>query len=372
MSDVIEQTIENIESKTTENKDIQRKKRFAEYTVRSVNQKVCQQIMRDFTVDTEDRLFQIANSVNADEANYDLRDVLERWFLNTFIGKYLKKIIDKQKSICDAYNYFGKTIKKIFKQARRADCQFANKIGNKPNTIATGSVGLLTKLNSAFVYYDHNKEYGCDMKYALNNIYENDDETDMYIDSMVDANKSYKIEDFVEDEENVKVFDKYSKKIYKIYFSEDSSQGIEFSKIIKGHEGTINRIVSYLLDKLYEQSGKSMSDVIDAFFEDKDVTKLLTQLIDATGATGTAKGVLKIYILMQLKEQIYKNYQALFNKIHANKSDDYETLKMLYKQLKDLETKIIDTYKEINEFNPDKQVKANEWLGEVECQDCGE
>ena len=69
MSDVIEQTIENIESKTTENKDIQRKKRFAEYTVRSVNQKVCQQIMRDFTVDTEDRLFQIANSVNADEAH---------------------------------------------------------------------------------------------------------------------------------------------------------------------------------------------------------------------------------------------------------------------------------------------------------------
>ena len=36
-----------------------------------------------------------------------------------------------------------------------------------------------------------------------------------------------------------------------------------------------------------------------------------------------------------------------------------------------LEKDIIMAYREMNKYNPNKQVKANQWMYNVESQDCG-
>lgn len=372
MGNTVKQATENIDEITKDNTDVKRKKRFAKYAVLGINKKVNQQIKRDFTVDTEKKLIELANSVNSDEFSYDLIDVLGRWFLNTFIGKLLKKIINTQEVICDSYNYFGKTIKKIFNQARVTDEKYSNKISSAPTTIAESSVKLLSKLNAAFSYYENNKEYGCNISYALTYLYENDNETMEIMDELISANESKKIEDFVNNNDNLEIFDEYSKKIYEEYGIDDYSfSNSKLSKSIQGREDIINKIVQLLLKKFNSEFEKNISGDLNNIFEDKDIASLLAELIKATGVTGAIEGALKLYVLKQLKDVIYKNYKVLFNKIHSGESEDYKTLKLLYKQLKSLETNIIKTYREINEFNPDKQVKANEWLGEVQEVDCG-
>ena len=136
MSDYTKDTIDIAETIIKDNDDLQRQKRFAQYSLRGINKKVNQQIKRDFTTDTEKTLIDLANSVNADESSYELMDAISRWFLNTIIGKFLKKLINTQKIICDSYNYFGDTVRKIFQQARSEDDRYSNKISSAPMDIA--------------------------------------------------------------------------------------------------------------------------------------------------------------------------------------------------------------------------------------------
>ena len=369
MSEIIDTAKDIAEKKLEENDEAQRKKRFAKYAVLGVNKKVNQQIKRDFTKGTEDKLVTLANSVNADELSYDIRDVLGRWFLNTIIGKFLKQIINTQSIMCDSYNYFGKTIRKIFAQARNADARYSNKLANKPSTIAENSVVLLTHLNSAFLYYQNNKEYGCSIKYALENIYENNDEVIDAINKINSANSEISIEEYVKNEENISVYDEYSGKIYSELKIDDKEIGdTKFGKLIQGHEGVVNRVVNYLVDKLNKYSDSSREGFIETLLEDGEVAKMISALIDATGVTGLGKATLKIYILKRVKEVINRNYQELFKKIQAGQSNDYQQLEELYEQLKDLEKTIITTYRDANEFQPDKQIKANEWLGNLQSE----
>lgn len=98
---------------------------------------------------------------------------------------------------------------------------------------------------------------------------------------------------------------------------------------------------------------------------------MISQLIDATGVTSAGAAAIKIYIYKQVKDKICQNYKELFFKIRSKESDDYEQLKKLYDQLKMLEKDIIMAYREMNKYNPNKQVKANQWMYNVESQDCG-
>ena len=98
---------------------------------------------------------------------------------------------------------------------------------------------------------------------------------------------------------------------------------------------------------------------------------MISQLIDATGVTSAGAAAIKIYIYKQAKDKICQNYKELFFKIRSKESDDYEQLKKLYDQLKMLEKDIIMAYREMNKYNPNKQVKANQWMYNVESQDCG-
>ncbi len=372
MGNTVKNAAENIKEISKDNPDIKRKKRFAKYSLLGINKKVNQQIKRDFTVDTENKLIILANSVNSNEFSYDLIDVLGRWFLNTFIGKLLKNIINTQKVICDSYNYFGKTIKEIFNQARATDEKYSNKISNAPKTIAESSVKLLSKLNESFSYYENNKEYGCNISYALTYLYENYNETIEIKEKLLSANESKKIEDFVSNDDNLEIFDEYSNKIYEEYGIDDQSfSNSKLSKLIQGKEDIINKIVPLFLKKFNSEFEKNIEGDLINIFEDEDVASSLSELIKASGVTGAIEGTLKLYVLKQSKDAISKNYKVLFNKIHSGKSEDYKTLKLLYEQLKSLETNIIKTYREINEFNPDKQVEANEWLGEIQEADCG-
>ena len=372
MGNTVKNAAENIKEISKDNPDMKRKKRFAKYSLLGINKKVNQQIKRDFTVDTENKLIILANSVNSNEFSYDLIDVLGRWFLNTFIGKLLKNIINTQKVICDSYNYFGKTIKEIFNQARATDEKYSNKISNAPKTIAESSVKLLSKLNESFSYYENNKEYGCNISYALTYLYENYNETIEIKEKLLSANESKKIEDFVSNDDNLEIFDEYSNKIYEEYGIDDQSfSNSKLSKLIQGKEDIINKIVPLFLKKFNSEFEKNIEGDLINIFEDEDVASSLSELIKASGVTGAIEGTLKLYVLKQSKDAISKNYKVLFNKIHSGKSEDYKTLKLLYEQLKSLETNIIKTYREINEFNPDKQVEANEWLGEIQEADCG-
>lgn len=373
MSDYSKDTIDVAEKIVKDNDDLQRQKRFANYAVLGINKKVNQQIKRDFTTDTEKNLITLANSVNADESSNDLMDVLSRWFLNTFVGKFLKKLINTQKMICDSYNYFGNTVKKIFRQARSEDDRFSNKISGAPMDIADNSVKILGKLNGAFTYYENNKEYGCSIKYSLSEHIENDSETIGFINNLISSNEKFKVTDFVKEKDNVNVFNDYSKKIYEECGVDDSSDGNStFSKLIKGHEKLVNKIVDLILKKMDKKIDDAVNGSLNGIFDDKEISSTLSELVDATGITGKLKGTLKIYILKKLKDQVYLNYKDLFEKIAANKSDDYKSLKMLYDQLKALETEIIEVYQDINEFKPDKQVQANEWLGEIADSTCGD
>ena len=91
-----------------------------------------------------------------------------------------------------------------------------------------------------------------------------------------------------------------------------------------------------------------------------------------TGITAYANGALKIYILKSVKEVISNNYECLFQQIKSGTSNDYTTLKTQYEQLKELELSIIRAYKDMNELDPEQQIQANEWIGEIENQSCGE
>lgn len=372
MSDYTKDTIDIAETIIKDNDDLQRQKRFAQYSLRGINKKVNQQIKRDFTTDTEKTLIDLANSVNADESSYELMDAISRWFLNTIIGKFLKKLINTQKIICDSYNYFGDTVRKIFQQARSEDDRYSNKISSAPMDIADNSVKVLEKLNDAFTYYEKNKEYGCTIKYSLSEYIVNDSETISYISKMISSNEETKITDFVNDKNNITVFNDYSEQIYEECGIENgSSDNSSFAKQIKGHEKLVNKIVDLILKKMDKKFDDVVNGSLNGIFDDEKVSSSLSELIDATGITGTLKGTLKIYILKQLKDQVYLNYKDLFEKIHTNESNDYKSLKLLYDELKALEIEIIEVYKDINEFKPNKQVQANEWLGEIEDSTCG-
>ncbi len=366
------EAIKKKEDQLTEiSKPYQKNKRFTKYTALGINRKVCQQIMRDFTKKTENDLIKIANRVNADEFSYDLRDILFRGALSSIIGKFIAKIINTQSYICDAYNYFGRTIKKIFSQAREADSQYSARLSNKSGIVVSDSVKLLKNLNSSFSYYEKNKEYGCSIDYALQNIYCNDHETITLIDEMTNAGKEKQIKDFVLDEKNAVVFDKYSKKIYKkITGSEEyiecrDSIIYSFDNI----EKIANKIAELATKKIIDSTE---SDMIKSFIEDKEIAGLIKSLVDATGIPGAAKAAITIDILFRVKNKVNEMYVKLFNKIRSGKSDDYKKLQNLYNQLKALEKDIIESYRGMNEFNPDEQVNANDWLYEVDQEECGE
>lgn len=371
MSDIVSKTKENIESSSKQNEDVQRAKRFKKYTVLGINKKISKQVMRDFTPYTENKLISLANSVNADELAYEIKDMFGRWLLNTLVVRLLNNIVNTQRLICDSYNYLGDAIRKIFKQARNADSQYSSIISNNHKIVAETSVKLLEKLNSAFEYYDNNKKYGCSIQYALNELYSNNNETIELETSLINAKKELSIESFLKNKDNINVFDNYSTKIYNMYFQDDSNNHYNFSKVIQGHEKELNNITNYLIDKINKKTDKSVSDTIDVFIEDKNVTKMITKLIDATGATDLTHGIVKIYILKKIKDVINQNYIKLFNNIASGDSDDYKTIKMLYEQLKSLEINIIKSYRDMNEFEPNKQIEANGWIGDISMQDCG-
>lgn len=369
--DIIDKSTDDNEKIKEKKEHLNRSERFAEYTIRGVNKKVNKQIMRDFTTEMEEKLEKLANSVNAKEQNNEILDILTRWFLSTTVGKFLSKLMDTQRLICDSYNYFGDTIKKIFDQARTVDGICANNLTTKSDTVAKNSEELIRKLNSSFDYYNNNKSRGCTIDYALSRIYCNNEEVDVLINEMIEANEEKKIEDFVDDERNVDVFNKYSERIYKKYINENSNSEYSISKIKKGHESAIRKIVEFAVEKFASDATSKRETVIDVFVNNKDIAKMISQLIDATGVTSAGAAAIKIYIYKQVKDKIYQNYKELFFKIRSKESDDYEQLKKLYDQLKMLEKDIIMAYREMNKYNPNKQVKANQWMYNVESQDCG-
>ena len=231
MSDIVSKTKENIESSSKQNEDVQRAKRFKKYTVLGINKKISKQVMRDFTPYTENKLISLANSVNADELAYEIKDMFGRWLLNTLVVRLLNNIVNTQRLICDSYNYLGDAIRKIFKQARNADSQYSSIISNNHKIVAETSVKLLEKLNSAFEYYDNNKKYGCSIQYALNELYSNNNETIELETSLINAKKELSIESFLKNKDNINVFDNYSTKIYNMYFQIII---IIFQKLFKG------------------------------------------------------------------------------------------------------------------------------------------
>lgn len=367
--EIAESTIQNAETALAENGEYQRDKRFAKYTVLGINKKVNQQIKRDFTRETEAKLVKLANDVNADELNYDIMGVLGRWFLNSIIGKFLKQLMNTQSTMCDAYNYFGKTIKKIFAQARTADARYSNRLANSPKSVAENSVILLTQLNAAFDYYKGNKDYGCSITYALEETYKRNGEVVVAKLELDPEASKFKIDNFVQDKENMNVFREHSSKIYEeIGIDGESINSSEIGKIIEGKEEEINKTVQFFIDKISEASDGGRVKIIQKLLKDEDASGLISGLIDATGATGAAKGFLKIYILKLVKEEIEKNYRDLFAKIASGESDNHKQLENLYNQLKDLEQVILYTYRDMHSFEPDKQVEVNEWIGDVQSE----
>ncbi len=360
-------------AKSANNEEFDRAKRFSGYAILGINKTVNKQIQRDFTTDKEDELKAIANSANADEDDKDLMDALGRWFYNTVFGDILKSIINTEKSICDSYNYFKDTIEKIFKQARECDSKYASKINGNPVKIAETAVDLLNKLNGSFDYYDMNKTNGCTIYDALKNNFETSPETITLKNDLISNNQSKSIRDFVKDGSNIKIFNEYSEKIYiKLGIDDVNTDTSKIGQIIKGHEKSVNKIVNLIIDKLLKKSDDTRKDLLTVIFEDKEIAGLISKLIDATGITAYANGALKIYILKSVKEVISNNYESLFQQIKSGTSNDYSTLKTQYEQLKELELSIIRAYKDMNELDPEQQIQANEWIGEIENQSCGE
>lgn len=363
-----DKTLKNIDKILQHTQEGKQGKRFIEYKIRGLSVTNSFQITRDFTVTTENRLVEYANKVNANEFKYDFISSAERWLLDIpIVGTILKRMIGTQNAICEAYNYLGDTIKKIFQQARSADVLYSGKITNNSVTVAETSVLLLSKLNDAFEYYEINKDYGCDIAFALAEIYENDVETIEVMNAIRGTDDETKIEAFVQDESNIEVFNTHSQIIYDMYFSDDSSEHHFVAKIIKDNEETIDKIVSLLIDKFYSYVDKSNVEAYEFLIGDGDVANLVYGFLQSTGLTGIAKGVIKIAILKKLKDEVHANYKKLFKKIHSGKSKDYDRLKKLYNLLKKLEIEIIDSYKEANQNEPDNQIEANEWIDEVEA-----
>ena len=193
------------------NEDISRNERFVKYIALSDERDKFHQVKRDFTEKTEEKLIGFANSVNADDFNFDILDFLGRWVLNCV--PFLKNIMNTQKLMCDSYNYFGKTIKQIFTQARNADNKYANKLVSNSKSTAENSTKLLRELNSAFTYYRDNKENGCSVNFALENIYQKDDVVIDIKESFIKDDSEIKIRKFIEDKTNINIFDKHSSEI---------------------------------------------------------------------------------------------------------------------------------------------------------------
>ncbi|MBE6801989.1 MAG: hypothetical protein E7530_03800 [Ruminococcaceae bacterium] len=369
MGEIVENVVQNADTILSENEAYLRDKRFAKYTILGVNKTVNQQVKRDFTKKTEEKLIKLANSVNADELNYDIMGVLGRWFLNTVIGKFLKQLMDTQRMTCDAYNYFGDTIRKIFDQARTADRRYANKLANSPKSVAQNSVILLKGLNEAFDYYRDNKDYGCSITHSLEEVYKRNGDVVVAKLELDPEVKKFKIENFVQEQSNMNVFNEHSSKVYKELGLDDVSIDTSaIGKAINGYEQEINKAVQLLVDKVNKAADGKRVSIIQKQIKDETASGLISGLIDATGLTGVAKGAFKIHILKLTKETIEKNYRDLFTKIAAGKSDDYAQLENLYNQLKDLEQVILYTYRDIYEFEPDKQVEVNEWIGDVQAE----
>ncbi len=369
LQDDAKEVVGLVDEALSENEEYQRDKRFAKYVALGVNKKINQQVKRDFTKRTEEKLVKLANDVNADELNYDIKGVLGRWFLNSSIGRLLKQLVDTQSIMCDAYNYFGKTIKKIFRQARTEDARYSNRLESSPKLVAENGVLLLTRLNEAFSYYQGNKEYGCSITYALEETYKRNGEVSAAKLELDPEARKFKIENFVQDSSNLNVFKEHSSKIYKEIGIDGESIGTsEIGKAIKGKEEEINKTVQFFIDQISEKTDGGRVALIEKLLKDEKASGLISGLIDATGLTGAAKGYFKIYILKQVKEAIEKNYRELFEKIASGESDNHKQLENLYNQLKDLEQVILYTYRDIHDFDPDKQVEVNEWIGDVQAQ----
>ena len=348
---------------------IKKKKRYIGYAIRGVNKTHCKQIKRDFTMGHENKLIKIANEVNADEGGFDIGDLLKRWFLDTNIGWLVSNIWNLQKICLDSYNYFGKTIREIFRQARECDDKYNAKISKSPIDIAQSSVNMLTQLNEAFSYNSKNK---CGLINALDSQYFSNEEVINSMYKLSECNKATTISDFVKKEENIDIFNEYSNIIYK-RIGIDSDVYNDITLLIKDKEGMLKNIADEVTKKLIESMDKGLSESVETLISDKDVAKALLGIIKASGLSDKIYGTLKLYILKLVKDNIYRDYKELFSKeLPLGQEPDYKKIKELYHLLKELEKDIITGYSEMNTNNPDRQVEANEWLAKVEDENCGE